>query len=89
MSPEQITCFKQLLLAYWGAPEDTQDEDDAFNDLCINIEAALDDEQRADWEAWNLKATPAEIVSGGLERLRLDWLLQDAWTEFQRTRTDW
>lgn len=84
LSDTQIDTLKQLLLAYWAAPEDTQDEDDAFNTLCDNIEAALITEERQDaWHASNLKATQDEIILNGLDMLDLQQMQQEAWEEFK------
>lgn len=76
--------LKCLLLGYWRAPDDTQEEDDAFNYLCEAIEEAMTEEQRDRWHEWNLKATQDEIVVNGLDALGLETLQQEAWEEFNR-----
>lgn len=83
VSPEQERNLRALLLAYWAAPADTQDEDDAFNALCEAISEAMTDEQRSAWETSNLKATQDEIVVGGLDCLHLETMQQEAWGEYR------
>jgi hypothetical protein len=65
-SQEQL---RHLELTYLDAPDDTQDQDDAFNAFCYAAEAAMGPDQRDEWNSWCHKATQDEIVSEALRIL--------------------
>jgi hypothetical protein len=93
LAPARVAQLKQQLLAYWAAPEETQEEDDAFNGLCETIAATLDEvcpngDLLSVWEAGNLKATSAEIVVNGLDLLDQQAMQQQAWKEYQNMCLD-
>lgn len=61
--------LRHLELAYLDAPEDTQDQDDAFNAFCVAAGNAMTHVERSEWDGWCLKATQDEIVSEALRIL--------------------
>lgn len=66
--------LRALALAYWDAPFDTQDEDDAFNAFGEAAMRAMSPEQQTEWHEWCLKATGDEIVNEALRILGMKQL---------------
>jgi len=61
--------LRELELAYLSAPNDTQEQDDAFNAFCDAAGNAMDSTQRREWDSWCLKASQNEIVDEALRVL--------------------
>lgn len=68
--------LRTLALAYWDAPFDTQEEDDAFNAFGEAATRAMTDAQQTEWHEWCLKATGDEIVNEALRILGMEQLVR-------------